>query len=610
MASIWKTKGVIPYAAALFLNAFTDLGHKILLQNTVFKIYDDQTQIIYTAILNAFILLPFILLFTPSGYISHRFSKVRVMRYGAFAAIVITSLITLCYYQGWFWSSFMLTFLLAVQAALYSPAKYGYIKELAGEKGISALNAIVQSFTTVAILSGIIFYTILFENSLSLPYANEADILRQIAPLGWLLVGGSIIEFLLTLRIVDSKIGVYTKFKIKKYLTGRYFGKNWRLIRRKKEIFESILFLSLFWSISQVILAAFGAYAKSTLGIHNTIVVQGLMALAALGIILGSFIATRLSRHYLHKGLIVAGALKMSVMLLILPLTHSLPLIGFAFFGFGVGGAMLIVSLNALIQANTPNIHLPFVLAGNNWVQNIFMVCALGFTTLFAYLGLDTIMIFYAMIGVSIVLTVWTMIRYNDYFIWFLFERLLAVRYNIIPLHTHHIPREGAVLLLGNHISWIDWILVQVGVQRRIRYLMERSIYEKPLIRPIMEIGKVIPISQNGAKDAFKNAKERLKNNEIVGLFPEGSISNDGTIGKIYPGYQVIASKVEGVIVPFYIDGIYGSLFSRAKTRYVPSKSWFRRNVRIMYGEPLAIESDSQTVYNAIIALKEHNGTQ
>ncbi|MFA6145544.1 MAG: MFS transporter [Sulfurimonas sp.] len=608
MASIWKTKGVIPYAAALFLNAFTDLGHKILLQNTVFKIYDDQTQIIYTAILNALILLPFILLFTPSGYISYRFSKVRVMRYGAFAAILITALITLCYYQGWFWSSFILTLLLAVQAALYSPAKYGYIKELAGEKGISALNAIVQSFTTVAILSGIILYTILFENSLSLPYKSEADILRQIAPLGWLLVGGSIIEFFMTLQLVDSKIAVQTKFKIKKYLSGDYFGKNWRLIRRKREVFEAILFLSLFWSISQVILAAFGAYAKSTLGIHNTIVVQGLMALAAIGIILGSFIATRLSRHYLHKGLIVAGALKMSVMLIILPLTHSLPLIGVVFFGFGVGGAMLIVSLNALIQANTSNVHLPFVLAGNNWIQNIFMVSALGFTTLFAYLGLDTIMIFYAMIGVSIVLSVWTMIRYKDYFIWLLFERLLAIRYNIIPLHTHHIPRDGAVLLLGNHISWIDWILVQVGIERRIRYLMERSIYEKPLIRPIMEIGKVIPISPNGAKDAFKSAKTRLKNNEIVGLFPEGSISNNGTIGKIYPGYQVIASKVEGVIIPFYIDGIYGSLFSRAKTRYVPSKSWFRRNVRIIYGEPLAMESDPQTVYNAITALKENYG--
>jgi acyl-[acyl-carrier-protein]-phospholipid O-acyltransferase / long-chain-fatty-acid--[acyl-carrier-protein] ligase len=166
--SITKIRGIFPYTLALFLNAFTDLGHKIILQNTVFKIYDDQTQIIYTAILNALILLPFIVLFTPSGFISHRFSKAAVMRYGALAAVVITLLITYCYYQGWFWPAFGLTFVLAAQSAIYSPAKYGYIKEIAPEKGFSALNALVQSVTTVAILSGILIYTVLFETSLLL----------------------------------------------------------------------------------------------------------------------------------------------------------------------------------------------------------------------------------------------------------------------------------------------------------------------------------------------------------------------------------------------------------------------------------------------------------
>lgn len=609
MAGIWKVREVIPYTIALFLNALTDLGHKIIIQNTVFKIYDDQTQIIYTAILNALILLPFILLFTPAGYISHRFSKVRVMRYGAFAAIVITLLITLCYYQGWFWEAFILTLVLAAQAAIYSPAKYGYIKELAGEKGLSALNAIVQSFTTVAILSGIIVYTVLFENSLLSPYTSEADILRQIAPLGWLLVAGSVIEFLLTLALRDSKINSETSFDIKKYLSGRYFGKNWRLIRRKREIFEAILFLSLFWSISQVILAAFGAYAKSTLGIHNTVIVQGLMALAAVGIILGSFAATRISRHYLHKGLIVLGALILAVTLGILPHTHSLAIIGGTFFGFGIGGAMLIVALNALIQSDTPGVHLPFVLAGNNWVQNIFMVAALALTTLFAFLGLDALLIFYVMLGVSVLMSIGAMIRYKDYFIWLILERILALRYNIIPVHSFNVPNKGAVLMLGNHVSWIDWILVQIGIERRIRYLMERSIYEKPIIRSIMEIGEVIPISSRGAKEAFKNARLRLQNHEIIGLFPEGGISYSGDMGKIYPGYQAIAADLEGVIVPFYIDGIYGSLFSRAQKHHTSSKSWFKRTIRIVYGEPIPINSNPETVYNAINALKEHYGS-
>lgn len=267
------------------------------------------------------------------------------------------------------------------------------------------------------------------------------------------------------------------------------------------------------------------------------------------------------------------------------------------------------MSLNALIQSDTPSVHLPFVLAGNNWVQNIFMVTALALTTLFAFLGLDSFFIFYAMLGVSLFLSAVAMMRYKDYFIWLVFERMFSLRYNIIPIHTHNVPNKGAVLLLGNHISWIDWILVQIGIERRIRYLMERSIYEKPIIRSIMEIGKVIPISSTGAKEAFKNAKSRLKKNEIVGLFPEGSISHDGAMGKIYPGYQIIAAGQEGVIVPFYIDGIYGSLFSRSQKRHTPSKSWFRRNVRIIYGEPIAMQSDPETVYNAINTLKEKYGS-
>ena len=131
--SIWKIKGLLPYIAVVFLNAFTDLGHKIIIQNTVFKIYDGQTQIILTAIVNALILIPFVMLFSPSGFLSDKYTKNKVMRYAAWAAVFITLGITFSYYVGEFEVAFFLTFILAVQSALYSPAKYGYIKELVGK---------------------------------------------------------------------------------------------------------------------------------------------------------------------------------------------------------------------------------------------------------------------------------------------------------------------------------------------------------------------------------------------------------------------------------------------------------------------------------------------
>jgi len=599
-------KGVVPYLAALFLNAFTDLGHKILIQNTLFKIYDNQEQIILTAILNALILLPFIALFTPAGFLSQRFSRSHVMQYGALSAVFITLGITFAYYQGWFWCAFGFTLLLGAQAALYSPAKYGYITDLVKENRLSGLNALVQSVTTVAILAGIMAYTLLFETSLYSSYTNESDILKQIAPLGWLLVGGSVVEYLLTLRLPSTLPVSKTPLDIRRYIRGFYFRKNWMAIRRHEGILEAIIVLSLFWSISQVILASFGAYAKSTLHQDNTIVVQGLMALAAFGIIAGSFIASRVSRYYIHHGLIPMGSIILTFTLLALPFAASLIVIGSLFFFFGIGGAMMIVSLNALIQSRVLPSRLGYVLAGNNWMQNIFMTGFLILTTFAAMAGMNSLYLFWIMFGISLFLSFWLIRRHGDYLLWLFFEKLLSLRYDIRPIGLHHIPPKGAVLLLGNHISWIDWIVVQIGISRRIGYMMERSIYEQPFIRPIMQLGRVIPVSSTASKDAFRLAQKRLQNSEIIGIFPEGGISPTGEIEKFYSGFEIIARGIDGVIIPFYIHGMGGSLFSRTSKQ----RTWFRRRVDIIYGTPLSMDSNAKTVYDSITHLKEAYGSK
>jgi len=183
MDKLFKLTGFIPFILIIFLNAFIDLGHKILIQNTVFKIYDGQTQIILTAIVNGLILLPFVLLFSPAGFLSDKFRKPRVMQISAVVAVGLTLLITLSYYLGWFHFSFGLTFLLAVQSAFYSPAKYGYIKELTGKERLTTANALVQATTIVAILSGIFVFSMLFEQGLAgVNYTREPELLQAMAP--------------------------------------------------------------------------------------------------------------------------------------------------------------------------------------------------------------------------------------------------------------------------------------------------------------------------------------------------------------------------------------------------------------------------------------------
>ncbi len=149
MKILFKISGFTPYIFIIFLNAMTDLGHKIILQNTIFKAYEGSELIVLTAIVNALILLPFIFLFSPAGFISDKYPKVKVVEYASAAAIGITTLILISYMMGWFWIAFGLTFVLAAQSAIYSPAKYGLIKEMTGTDNLAPANALVQSVTMI-----------------------------------------------------------------------------------------------------------------------------------------------------------------------------------------------------------------------------------------------------------------------------------------------------------------------------------------------------------------------------------------------------------------------------------------------------------------------------
>jgi acyl-[acyl-carrier-protein]-phospholipid O-acyltransferase/long-chain-fatty-acid--[acyl-carrier-protein] ligase len=148
---------------AIFLNAFVDLGHKIIIQNTVFKLYSGSFQVILTALVNAMILLPFIFLLSPAGYLSDHYQKIQVMRYSAWSVVGACAVIVLCYYLGWFLPAFAMTLLLAVQAAVFSPAKYGFIKEFFGKEKLGEVNGIVAALSIAAILAGTFAFSIGFE---------------------------------------------------------------------------------------------------------------------------------------------------------------------------------------------------------------------------------------------------------------------------------------------------------------------------------------------------------------------------------------------------------------------------------------------------------------
>ena len=606
MFEVLKLRGFAPFIAMVFLNAFVDLGHKIIVQNTVFKAYDGATQIQLIAIINALILLPFVLLFSPSGFVSDRFSKTRVMRISAWLAVILTLVITYSYYHGHFRLAFAMTFILAMQSAIYSPAKYGYIKNLTGTKNLAEANALVQVATTVAILIGTFVFSICFEHYLAAnPSFDKETILQTIAPVGWLLVGGTSVELVFAYRLpIFRAVGENLRFEWKPYLSGAYLRENLRLIWHHDVIWLSIIGLAIFWAIAQVILAGFPAFVKSTLAINDTVVIQGLMACAGIGILLGSSVACGASRNHIETGLIPIGALGVAATITILPFLRSPTALGLNFIALGFLGGLFIVPLNALIQFHAQEAERGRVLAGNNLLQNAMMLTFLGITVALARAGADSRLLFALLAITAIAGAGYTLYKVPQSLVRFIVDQIFSSKYRLQIVGFEHFPDRGGVLLLGNHISWIDWAIVQMASPRPVRFIMDRSIYERWYLRWFLDFFGTIPISPGRYQKALGRVTELLNAGEVVCLFPEGTISRNGQLCEFKRGYEKAAAGADGCIVPFYLRGLWGSSFSRSNAGLrAHRKTNRKREIVVAFGAPLPMATQADALKQKVFEL-------
>ncbi|WP_290703128.1 acyl-[ACP]--phospholipid O-acyltransferase [Amphritea sp.] len=610
MSALLRISGFLAFISIAFINAFVDLGHKIIIQNTLFKAYDGDLQILLTAVVNGLILLPFIMLFTPAGFLADKYPKNRVMKFSAWAAVAATGLITLSYFQGWFIVAFALTFVLALQSAFYSPAKYGYIRELVGEDNITEGNGWVQAVTMVAILSGIAVFSLLFEIRVEGAFQlTPEQSLQQIAPLGWLLIAGSLIELVLAYRLPKTRETNHEViYDWKAYRTGKTLVQNLSSIYHTRTIWLSIIGVSLFWSVSQVMLAVFPAVAEAHYGVHNTFVIQGTMALAGVGIMIGSVLAGRWSSHYINIGLIPLGAVGVALGLILLPQVSSVFYQGGVFFLIGLSGALLNVPLQAMIQFNAGSNQTGKVLAGSNFIQNIAMLSFLLITVLFAWAGIDGLWLLWMLAGLGIVGAIFAIRTLPQALVRVLVAALMKRKYNLQVLGFENLPRSGqGVLLLGNHISWLDWAMIQMACPRHIHFVMERSIYERWYLKWFMSMYRVIPISAGKSREALQQVGDLISAGHVVCLFPEGAISHTGQIGEFKKGFERACEKAEGVIVPFYLRGLWGSHFSRSTDKMKAIRGGgLKRDVIVAYGQPMPINSSASEVKKKVAELSIH----
>ena len=591
-ASIWRTSGFVAYLIVAFLNACVDLAHKITIQNTLMKSHEGSELIALTAVVNGMILIPFVLLFSPAGFISDKFDKTRVVRMASLISVGISVAVLAAYSAGMFWAAFWLTLALAAQSAIYSPAKYGLIKSIAGVERLGQANGIVQALTVVAILSGSFLFSFGFEHWYGGAH-DPAQIVANIWPIGVLLVLFSAGEAFFSWRLPSfgaDEEGAKATFDTKRYLKLGYLTDNMKTVMHDRNIWLSIIGLSLFWGVSQVVVAAFPAHYKAVFGDDNAVIVQGILALSGIGMVIGSAIAGGMSRHHIEHGVIPVGALGIFVALMVFATHASAWVLGVCSLLFGVCGGFVLVPMNATIQYLAPEKEMGKIIAGNNFVQNIAMIAFLAASVLLVEVArASTTGIFIALAVICLAGGVYAVLELPHLFarIWMLPFLKTGYRFHVHGLEN--LPPRGGVLLLGNHISWIDWMVLQAASPRAIKFVMYRGIYEKWYLQWLLKMFRVIPIGRGGTRGSLAAIRERLEAGEVVALFPEGHISYNGQINEFQRGYEVAIRDMDNVcIVPFYLRGLWGSTFSRATDYYKAlTARRGKRDIIVAFGAPL-----------------------
>ena len=559
MSDLFKIRGFLPYIAVLFLNAFVDLGHKITIQNTIFKTYEGDALIILTAIVNALILLPFVLLFTPAGFLADKFPKNLVMRTTAWGAVGLTCLITLFYHLGWFWAAFVMTFLLAVQSAFYGPAKYGYIREIAGKERLTRANSVVQATTTIAILTGALVFSILFEIFLTdVVFSTKEDVLVAIKGIGWFLIAGALVELKLAYRLpTRHKPDRNLRFDWVKYRTGRYLAENLDTVRSQEVILLSIIGLALMWSIGQVLLAAFPAFVKDNLGVTDVRVIQGTLANVGTGVMFGSLIAGIVSRNYIETGLIPIGALGVAVCLFILPWLDTMQAHVINLMLLGMFSGLFIIPLNALIQFHAGERMLGRVLAGNSLIQNVVMLGFLGLTVLFSMRGLSDLL-FPLLMVVALGGAIYTVYKLPQSLLRIILTLTIGETYWLHVEGFKHFPDTGGVLMLGKNIRKNFWLFVQMAAPRPIHFVADRHIFGSVFNKLFFGLFRAIPGGPNPA--TRQTVIELLEAGEVVCLWSKSVRNNAEWLASL-------RGNGDGWVMLPYIINIYGA--KNSKTDHV-----------------------------------------
>ncbi len=616
--SLLGRRRFLPFFVTQFLGAFNDNVFKnALIIMITFSIAESAASSNLVNLAAGLFILPFFLFSALAGQLADRSDKAVYMRRIKLAEI----LIMIGGAAGFFLNSvpilLVVLFFMGTQSAFFGPAKYAILPQHLKTGELVSGNALVESGTFLAILLGTIGGGVLISTE---TYGRQA--------VGITVLSVALLGFVASRGIPAAKSN-NPGLSINYNLAGetiavlKHLGGN-------RTIFLSVLGISWFWFLGAVYLTQFPNYTKLVL-LGDAGVATTLLALFSVGIGIGSFICEKISRGRIEVGIVPIGAIGMTIFGIHLGMyepaagTQIQNTIAFIetpenifvlidLLLISISGGLYIVPLYTLVQHLSDPERRSRVIAANNILNAIFMVgaAALAIVVLGAGYSISELFLLIALINIGV--SIYIFGKAPEFLFRMLGWLLVHSFYRVEKQNLYHIPEQGGVVLVSNHVSFADAIIIHAICPRRLRFVMDNDIYSLPVLNWLFRSVGAIPVAdprkdRHLVRKSYELIADALEKGEAVCIFPEGGITRNGEIQSFKKGIEKILSRTPVPVVPIALRGLWGSFFSfhgSGAMRGLPRR-WFSR---ISVVADSAVPADSVSAVRLQQAVQSLRGTE
>ncbi len=602
--SLLTERRFLPFFITQFLGAFNDNVFKNALIILIAFQGSTMTTLNTNLLINlsaGLFILPFFLFSATAGQWIEKRHKDKAIRFVKLVEVIIMLLAAFAFISGLLYVLIALLFLMGVQSTFFGPVKYSYIPQHLDTTELVEGNALVQMGTFVAILVGTILGGLLIDGAAG--RANVGIAVVIIAVLGYI-----------SSRAIPKTPASDATLKINLNIFTETI-RNIRFLKQNRTVFLSVLGISWFWFVGATYLVQLPSFTKTTLG-GNEQVVTFLLTLFTIGIGSGSLICNWLSSGKVELGLVPLGSMGLSVFGMDLYFAQPdmvvntvVGISGFLSWShlrliidivlIGVFGGIYIVPLFSLVQQRSEPHHLSRIIAGNNILNALLMVLSAIFSIVLLGSGVSIAALFFivAVLNAAVAIYIYTLVP--EFFMRFMVWVLIHSIYHVKTRGLEKIPDKGAYILVCNHVSYVDAMIIAGCIKRPVRFVMQYKLYKLPILNFIFRTAKAIPIAGK-YKDkallnkAFDEIDAALSQGDLVCIFPEGRLTRNGEMIKFRDGVERVLQRRRIGVIPLALQGLWGSIFSQYSGNFFYRLSkGFKSTVGLVVSDVIAAENTS-----------------